>query len=203
MQHLLLVHGRKSILIFTLYIKKTGHIYVRWRKAHLYSNLFSVSVVCITLTITVVWHCPFDRLFVQERSTIWRTQKISKTKTSTANRSGRWASVMMNFKSSCFELKEKFLLCSQSFANRKTQFKWYVQNLYYAEWPWHVWMEQMSHYFVQVLPVVSFWCKHIIFRHKMHDHWVMVIMNSVCYDVFYSSELRRKLLAKFIWGNFI
>jgi len=42
---------------------------------------------------------------------------------------------MMNFKCSFFELKEMFLLFKQNFANRRTQFKWYVlENCYMYKW---------------------------------------------------------------------
>ncbi len=79
---------------------------------------------------------------------------------------------MMNFKSSCFELKERLLLFSQRFANRKTQFKRYVH------------LKCILHR-VSVICVngidESLFCSSasccvtpIIFRHKMHDHWVMV-----------------------------
>lgn len=137
---------------------------LHYMNANLCSVLLYVPVLCISLTATIVWHCPFDRLFVQERSTIWRTQKTSKTRTSTANRSGRWENVMMNFKSSCFELKEMFLLFKQNFANRKTQFKWYVRLKTITC------MNGTDETLVWFL-VVSLWCRHIIYTHKMYDHW--------------------------------
>lgn len=154
----------ENSLLLCCKIRFFGHFSLYEGHSLWYSIVLNVSVLCISLTATIVWHCPFDRLFVQERSTIWRTQKISKTRTSTANRSGRWENVMMNFKSSCFELKEMFLLFKQNFANRKTQFKRYVC------------LKTVTCMNGTDETYISFFfvTRHIVYMHKMYDHWVTV-----------------------------